>query len=235
MFVWNTTRTRSESPGRRHGSDAVARVTTGGIVIVDYGLGNLASILNMLRKVGARDAAISSDAGDIARAGKLILPGVGAFDNGMANLAERGLIPVLNERVRDAHIPVLGICLGLQLFAAQSEEGRLPGLGWIDADTVRFDAADARGSIKVPHMGWNTMTVCGSSPLFDGLGDDTRFYFVHSYHLRCRDADDVTATTHYGYDFPASVRRGNIMGTQFHPEKSHKYGARLLKNFVDLA
>ncbi|MCB0194934.1 MAG: imidazole glycerol phosphate synthase subunit HisH [Anaerolineae bacterium] len=204
------------------------------IIIIDYGMGNLGSILNMLKKVGAK-AKVSANITDIHEADKLILPGVGAFDTGMKNLAELGLIDVLNEQVLDHKIPTLGVCLGMQLLTKSSEEGELPGLGWIDSQTVRFNFTEEHSSnLKIPHMGWNTVKVHRTGTLFHGLDDDARFYFVHSYHVVCHDPTDILTTTDHGYDFVSAVQRGNIMGAQFHPEKSHKFGLRLFKNFVEL-
>jgi imidazole glycerol-phosphate synthase subunit HisH len=201
------------------------------IVIVDYGLGNLASILNMLRKIGAQ-ARISSDPGVIDSATKLLLPGVGSFDSGMAALEERGLVPVLSRKVLDAGTPLLGLCLGMQLLTRGSEEGRRPGLGWIDATTVRFRFPEGGPRLPVPHMGWNGIRVTRESPLLAALPDPARFYFVHSYHVVCGSEDQVLATTSYGYDFPSVIGRGRLVGTQFHPEKSHKFGMALLRSFV---
>lgn len=205
------------------------------IVVVDYGMGNLGSIMNMLKKVGAR-AIRSSSASDVEKAGKLILPGVGAFDAGMRSLSDLGLVPVLNRRVIEGKTPILGICLGMQLLARGSEEGQLPGLGWVDADVLkfRFDGIHDKG-LKIPHMGWNTVEVTAESRLFDDMGPDPRFYFVHSYHVRCNNEENVLARTFYGYEFVSAVTRDNIAGVQFHPEKSHKFGMRLLGNFVRLA
>ena len=202
------------------------------IVIVDYGMGNLASIANMLKKVGA-EGIISSDSTTIAGAEKLILPGVGSFDTGMHNLSERGLVPVLNARVLKDTVPILGLCLGLQLFTERSEEGRLPGLGWIKGETVRFKVEGAHERLKIPHMGWNTIEPLRQHPLLNGLDEEPRFYFVHSYHVVCADPEDILAWTRYGYDFPSIVVRGNVVGVQFHPEKSHKFGMQLLRNFVE--
>jgi len=201
------------------------------IAIVDYGTGNLCSILNMLKKVGAKGV-ISSDAVDLRNADKLILPGVGAFDNAMGNLEKLGLIPILNELVVKGRKPILGICLGMQLLTHTSEEGKLPGLGWIDADTVRF-RFDDRNRLKIPHMGWNTIEQVKKSPLLDDADAEPRFYFVHSYHVVCRKEEDVLTKTTYGYDFISSVVKNNIAGVQFHPEKSHKFGMKLLSNFAE--
>jgi glutamine amidotransferase len=202
------------------------------IVIIDYGMGNLGSILNMLKKIGAR-AVISSEIQVIATADKLILPGVGAFDNGMRNLNERGFIEVLVRKVRTARTPILGICLGMQLFSKRSEEGSLEGLGWIDADTERFRFDGPIAGLKIPHMGWNTVQVVKESPLLNAMYEEPRFYFIHSYHVVCRNQTDVLTKTNYGIDFVSSVARENIIGVQFHPEKSHKFGMKLLQNFAE--
>ncbi|MCX5805030.1 MAG: imidazole glycerol phosphate synthase subunit HisH [Proteobacteria bacterium] len=203
------------------------------ILIIDYGMGNLGSILNMLNKIGV-NAAISSNIKDIEKTDKLILPGVGAFDRGMNNLEERGLIPMLNKLVLEDKIPILGVCLGMQLLGMRSEEGRLHGLGWLDAETIRFKFQGANANLKIPHMGWNQLSVRQAHPLFADLEAVNRFYFVHSYHVVCANPDNVLATTSYGFDFTSAIVKDNIMGVQFHPEKSHKFGMHLLKNFVAL-
>jgi glutamine amidotransferase len=202
------------------------------ITIVDYGVGNLGSILNMLKKVGAK-AQTSSDPEVLRQAEKLILPGVGAFDAGMKKLNETGLVPVLNELVLEKKVPVIGLCLGMQLMTKRSEEGTEAGLGWIDAQTVRFKFGPENAHLKVPHMGWNTLDICRPHPLVADLAPESRFYFVHSYHIVCADETDVVANTDYGYPFTAIISRGNIMGAQFHPEKSHKFGMQLLRNFAE--
>jgi len=202
------------------------------IVIIDYGMGNLGSIANMLGKIGYQ-AIISSEVGDIAGAGKLILPGVGSFDEGMINLKKLGLIDVLNHKVKIEKVPIMGICLGLQLFTRQSAEGTLAGLGWVQASTVKFDFPPKRSNLKVPHMGWNTVAIRKPSLIFNGLEKEARFYFAHSYHVRCDNQDDILATTDYGYEFASAIQTGNIIGIQFHPEKSHKYGLNILKNYVE--
>ncbi|HEY6213189.1 MAG TPA: imidazole glycerol phosphate synthase subunit HisH [Vicinamibacterales bacterium] len=201
------------------------------IVIIDYDMGNLGSILNMFRKLGV-DAAISRDAGDILRADKLILPGVGAFDRGMTGLNASGLVPLLNRRVLDERCPVLGLCLGMQLMTRSSEEGRLPGLGWLDADTRRFAFDPPQPALRVPHMGWNTVRIANPVPLVAGFAQPPRYYFAHSYYVRCDDPSSVVGTTTFGFEFASIVGRGNVFGTQFHPEKSHKFGMQLLANFA---
>jgi len=203
------------------------------IAIVDVGIGNLGSILNMFRKIGV-EACISSKVSEIAIADKLILPGDGSFNVGMRNLKGSGLMEALRRKVVDQDVPILGICLGMQILGKSSEEGQeeLPGLGWIDAYSVKF-RFETLSHLRVPHMGWNTVRVVGDSPLFRNMGDEPRFYFVHSYHLVCTDPRDVLAVTNHGYDFVSSIKRGNIYGTQFHPEKSHRFGMTLLKNFAD--
>jgi imidazole glycerol-phosphate synthase subunit HisH len=199
------------------------------VTIIDYGVGNLASIANMARKAGT-DPVISGDPEVIGKADRLILPGVGAFDRGMANLEERGLIPVLNQRALERKVPILGLCLGMQLFARGSEEGRRPGLGWLGATNQKFHF-NSPSSLKVPHMGWNYIEPARQAALIEHLPAEPRFYFVHSYHLQCDDPADVMCWTTYGYKFASGIHRGNLWGTQFHPEKSHAFGLALLKNF----
>lgn len=202
------------------------------IVIVDYGMGNIASIKNMLRKIGA-EATLSSDPDEILQADKLILPGVGSFDYGMEQLSKRGLIKVLNQKVIDQKTPLLGICLGMQLLTQSSEEGTLKGLGWIDAHTKKFKFDD-KLELRVPHMGWNQVVFDEKNILFKDMYDQAKFYFVHSYYVECKSEKNVGALTTYGYDFACSIIKDNIIGVQFHPEKSHKYGMKLFKNFVEL-
>ena len=202
------------------------------IVIVDYGVGNLGSIINMLKKAGAK-AIASSQPDALQQAEKLILPGVGAFDAGMQKLNERGLVPLLNYLALEKKVPFLGLCLGLQLMTKSSEEGQLEGLGWLDAETRRFKFGADQSHLKVPHMGWNTIEIRRSHPLLADLEPDSRFYFVHSFYIQCREAEAVLAETDYGGFFHSIIARDNIMGAQFHPEKSHKYGLRLLKNFAE--
>jgi len=186
----------------------------------------------MLTHIGLA-AKISSMVSDIENADRLILPGIGAFDNGMNNLRRSGLIELLNHRVIDIGIPVLGICLGMQLFTQKSEEGSSRGLGWIDAETVRFDFDVGRGKThRIPHMGWNSVDIKHDDKLFKDIANP-RFYFAHSFHVIGVSKEDVAATSFYGYEFVSSIIRRNIIGVQFHPEKSHKYGMMLLKNFAE--
>jgi glutamine amidotransferase len=202
------------------------------ITIIDYKTGNLGSIRNILKRIG-EESVVTSDKVEIARATKLILPGVGAFDTGMRNLAELDLIGILNEKVQVEKIPVLGICLGMQLLAGASEEGSLEGLGWINAENKRFNFKNSL-DYKIPHMGWNFVQQQKESALFNGMYPDARFYFVHAYYFNANVPSDVLTTTDYEIEFTSAVEKGNILGVQFHPEKSHKFGMKLLKNFVDL-
>lgn len=199
------------------------------ISIVDYGVANLGSIRNMLRKLGL-EAELVSTADDIARAAKIILPGIGAFDHGMKALSERGLVEPLRIKAMQEHIPFLGICLGMQLMGQGSEEGAQPGLGLVASKCMRFRFPPGQ-PLKVPHMGWNEPIARRESPLLKGLEAGARFYFTHSYHLVCDDPADVLAVAMHGNEFTAMIERGNLMGVQFHPEKSHRYGMTLLRNF----
>lgn len=194
-------------------------------------MGNLESVRNMLKRIGA-PASITSDIDAIEAAEKLILPGVGAFDAGMDNLRDLGLLEVIRRKTLVEKTPILGICLGMQLLTKKSEEGAREGMGFIDAETKKFDFSRIKEDLKIPHMGWNTVAVKKNNKLFKGLENDARFYFVHSYHVVCKDREDVAAVTNYGYDFASSVSRENVLGVQFHPEKSHRFGMELLKNFV---
>lgn len=195
-------------------------------------MGNIASISNMLKKVGATDYSLDSKPDEVAKADKIILPGVGAFDNGMMNLQKSGLLEVLNDKVLNQKTVVLGICLGMQLLTRSSEEGKLPGLGWIEADTKKFKFPD-RSELKIPHMGWNYIKVKKEGSLF--VGDTPRrFYFVHSYYVHCQYKEDVLAETNYGFPFTCAVQKDNVIGVQFHPEKSHHFGMSLFENFLKL-
>jgi imidazole glycerol-phosphate synthase subunit HisH len=202
------------------------------IVIVDYGVGNLASMLNMFKKIGAA-AVISSDEQAILSADKLILPGVGAFDTCAEKLTDSGLTRVLDRVALERKTPILGVCVGMQLLMDGSEEGSRPGLGWIKGQVIRFRQEKMPPGLKVPHMGWTDVVLAKPSPLFEGMYEEPRFYFVHSYHPDPADRSDVLVEADYGYRFTAGMEHENIRGVQFHPEKSHKFGMRLLENFVN--
>ena len=201
------------------------------IVIVNYGSGNLGSMLNMFKKIG-QEAVLGNTVEDIEKADKIILPGVGSFDAGMEKLNTSGLKEILNFKVLEKKIPILGVCLGLQLMTSKSEEGVLNGLGWINAETNKFKLDS--NQFKIPHMGWNEIKIEKKCKLFEGMEEqENRFYFVHSYHLVCSVKEDILVSTHYGYNFACGVERANILGVQFHPEKSHKFGMQLLRNFSE--
>ena len=202
------------------------------IVIVDYGIGNLASVLNMFKKIGAKDVVVSNDGETLLKATKILLPGVGAFDGGMGNLEKSGLIPTLNQKVLQEKVPVLGICLGMQMLTKKSAEGQKPGLGWIDAETLKFSPPPEL-KLKVPNMGWNYVQVQRPNPLIE-VGSKSRFYFVHSYYVKCADEKQSLATSNFGTDFTCMVNKDNIFGAQFHPEKSLKFGMKVLENFAKL-
>lgn len=201
------------------------------ITIVNYGMGNLGSIANMLRRIGF-DAIITADPEVISNATKLILPGVGAFEHGMESLNRLGLTPILTQKVTVEKVPVLGICLGMQLMTEGSDEGRLPGLGWIKGRFEKFVFPDDMKAYKVPHMGWNKLLQAKPSRLLEGYDETPRFYFVHSYYFKPGNPADVLGTTSYGIEYASAFEHENIVGVQFHPEKSHKYGMNLLKNFA---
>jgi glutamine amidotransferase len=193
--------------------------------------GNFASVIRMVQKSGGQAELVTSPS-NLANYQKVIIAGVGSFDHGMQSLRDAGWIEALDD-VRQRHVPVLGICLGMQMMCRSSDEGKLPGLGWIAAD-VRHFQFPRNSVLKVPHMGWNTVSAAKPNPLINPDGDEQRFYFVHSYFVVCDDASDVLATANHGEEFVAAFQRGNIFGVQFHPEKSHRFGMALLENFLKL-
>lgn len=201
------------------------------LVIIDYNVGNLGSILNMIKRIGG-DAVISSSLKDINNASKLILPGVGAFDYGISQLENLGLIDLLHKKVIQDKTPILGICLGMQLMTNCSEEGKKDGLWWIDAEVKKFTFAS--DNVKIPHMGWNYVKPIHYGSLYKGLENTApRFYFVHSYYVSCSQSKDILSTTKYhDLEFVSAFQKEHIYGVQFHPEKSHKFGMQLLKNFI---
>lgn len=202
------------------------------LVIVNYGMGNLNSVKRAMSRLRV-DSVISSKPEDIAASDKIILPGVGHFGKAMANLKELGLVDVLNEAALVEKKPILGICLGMQLLAEKSEEGDSTGLGWISGEIVKFQVSDNL-KYKVPHMGWNQVDIKRESLLMKDLPEPKEFYFVHSYHFKTENKSVVLNETDYDYNFVSAVEKDNIFGVQYHPEKSHDTGVKLLKNFIEL-
>jgi glutamine amidotransferase len=202
------------------------------ITIIDYGVGNLGSVKNMLKKAGF-DSILASDISTVEQAEKIILPGIGAFDHCMQKFNASGLRPLVEQKVIHDKVPLLGICVGLQMLMENSEEGTEPGLGWIAGKTIKFKK-DELGGLKIPHMGWTDVKRSKDSVLTRDLGEQPRFYFVHSFHVSPDHPGDKLLEANYGYDFTAAVNRDNIFGVQFHPEKSHKYGMKILENFARL-
>lgn len=203
------------------------------IHIIDYGLGNVQAFLTMFKRLGL-EATPAKTGEDLIGASKLILPGVGAFDHAINLLDQSGMRPALETLVLNDKVPVLGICVGMQILATSSDEGRLPGLGWVPGRVRSFRSEERSASLPLPHMGWNDVQPKPSSPLFAGLEYDARFYFLHSYFFECDEPLHVAAVASYGLDFSCAVAAGNVYGVQFHPEKSHHFGAQLLKNFAEL-
>jgi glutamine amidotransferase len=199
------------------------------IGLVDYGLGNIGSVANMFKRVGAETTRVSTPE-EVAAVDKLLLPGVGSFDAGVNRLREPGLFDALREFAASGR-PLLGICLGMQLLMDGSDEGTLPGLGLLGGRSIRFD--DAAG-LRVPHMGWNHATPTREHALVADLPEDSRYYFVHSFHVVPDDAATTLAVTEYGVPFTSMVQAGNVMGAQFHPEKSHTFGMAIMRNFAEL-
>lgn len=199
------------------------------ITIVDYGVGNLGSVFNMMKKIGAQ-AEVTGDLEKIANAKKILLPGVGAFDAAMEKLSETNLREILNRKALVEKVPVLGICLGMQLLTRGSEEGKLPGLNWIPSYTYKFPPS----ALKVPHMGWNLTNKSTPSMLTENFDEKFHFYFVHSYYVKADEKQHSILQTTYGLTFDSGIQKDNIMGVQFHPEKSHRFGMQLFRNFASL-
>jgi imidazole glycerol-phosphate synthase subunit HisH len=203
------------------------------ITIVDYGLGNIRAFLNVYKRLNI-PARAARDATELSDATKLILPGVGHFDHAMERLYASGMKDALDVLVLKERVPVLGVCVGMQILANASDEGTQPGLAWVDGRVRAFDAWQPAAGLPMPHMGWNDVQPVRAEGIFDQLGVDSRFYFLHSYFFDCASRDDVLASSTYGADFACAIRHDNIHGVQFHPEKSHHFGTRLLQNFAEL-
>jgi glutamine amidotransferase len=201
------------------------------LLIIDYGVGNLGSICNMFKKIGASPV-VSAKVDDVRAADRLVLPGVGAFDSVMTQFRQSGVEQAVVEKALGERVPVLGICVGMQMLGLGSEEGSEPGLGWLDARCERF-RKDVPG-LRVPHMGWNRVRAKKPSSLTGTLPEDARFYFVHSYHMVCRDPADELLVANHGSEIVAAVQRDNIYGVQFHPEKSHRFGMELFRQFMTI-
>jgi imidazole glycerol-phosphate synthase subunit HisH len=196
--------------------------------IINYGVGNLVSVLNMFKRIGV-DAIITNDIDDIKKASRLLLPGVGHFDTCMQRYNSSGLKSIIEQKVFEYKVPILGICVGAQMMTRGSEEGIEQGLGWVKADTVKFNIGNS--ALKIPNMGWNELLLTQPSPLWNDLLEEPRFYFAHSFHFKFDTKEMVTGIANYGYEYPVAFRKNNIFGTQFHPEKSHKFGMKVLENF----
>lgn len=203
------------------------------IGIIDYGSGNIQAIATIYKNLNIEHQVLNKPE-DLKKADKLILPGVGAFDATMQQLIDSGIKEELNKLVLEEKVPVLGICVGLQVMGFESEEGKLPGLGWIPGKVKEFDKSRITIKPKLPHMGWNVINDVRTHPLFKGIDSDFGFYFVHSFYFECENDENVLATSNYGDEFTSSIYADHIIGTQFHPEKSHGNGVQLLKNFAEL-
>jgi imidazole glycerol-phosphate synthase subunit HisH len=199
------------------------------IAIIDYGLGNVKAFATVYKKLNI-PVLIATEAKDLLHSDRIILPGVGAFDYAMQRLDKSGMRNLLTDLVTKNSVPVLGVCVGMQMLANSSEEGILPGLGWIDGTVKLFD----RGSMCVPHMGWNNIKPVKENKLLEGFNEDSHFYFLHSYYLKCKNDEDTISVTDYYKEFTSAANSGNVYGVQFHPEKSHEWGIMLLENFAKL-
>ncbi len=203
------------------------------MVILNYGIGNLNSIKNMLHRLGV-SASITNNPNEILNADKIILPGVGHFDYGMKMLKQSAFFEILNHKATIEKVPILGICLGSQMLLEKSEEGSEPGLGWIKGECKKFNFKENKLKLSIPNMGWNEVEFSKNCALSKNLPDNSRFYFVHSYYMNCENSENSVGTTNYGIKYTCAIQKENIFGVQFHPEKSHKFGMLFLKNFAEL-
>ncbi len=203
------------------------------IAIIDYGLGNILAFLNVYNRLNI-PVTVAKSAVDLRSATRLILPGVGSFDHAMQQLDQSGMRQLVEQLVMRDKVPVLGICVGMQMLAKSSEEGELPGLGWIDGTVKKFDLLAMPSGTNLPHMGWNDVNPVVTGGLFKGIEQDSLFYFLHSFYFECHQQSNILALSDYGGNFSCAVRQDNVYGVQFHPEKSHHFGSQLLKNFAEV-
>lgn len=203
------------------------------ICLIDYGVGNINAFLNIFKQLGIAAKKVSS-VNEVRHATKLILPGVGAFDDAMERLNNSGMRDALDESVLVKNIPIIGICVGMQMLGEKSDEGSSSGLGWIKGQVKKFDPSTISYATKFPHMGWNDVYPVRDNPLFEGIETNARFYFLHSYYFQCTDKADILATSDYGITFASAINHKHIFGIQCHPEKSHHFGIKLLQNFANL-
>jgi len=203
------------------------------IAVVDYGLGNINAFVHVYERLNIK-ILVARSAADLQNTSKIILPGVGSFDHAIGKLNDSGMREVLDDRVKNKSVIILGVCVGMQIMAQSSEEGTLPGLGWIDAVVKKLDVSTLKYKTHLPHMGWNTIYPPNGNPLLKNFNNNARFYFLHSYYFQCNNPNDVIALTDYGVRYASAVHHENIYGVQFHPEKSHQAGIELFKNFMGL-
>ena len=203
------------------------------ITIIDYGVGNVLAFVNVYNRLNV-PVTVAKSADDLRNASRLILPGVGSFDHAMQQLDQSGMRQLVEQLVMRDKLPVLGICVGMQMLAKSSDEGKLPGLGWIDGTVKKFDLSAMLPDTNLPHMGWNDVAPVAEGGLFKGIEKDSRFYFLHSFYFECHQQSNVLAVSDYGGNFSCAVQQDNVFGVQFHPEKSHHFGSQLLKNFSEV-
>lgn len=203
------------------------------ITIIDYGVGNINAFYNIYKSLG-KDVCIARNVKDLENSSKLILPGVGHFDYAMSKFINSGMVQTVTELVQNLNLPILGICVGMQMLSYSSEEGNIPGLGWLNAEVKKIDSSLLNQSTRLPHMGWNDINILNDNILFRNMNNNPKFYFLHSFYFESQQPNNVIATSTYGKTFACAVNYKNIFGVQFHPEKSHHFGIKLLENFSNI-